>query len=139
VDQVGFIYKHFSFLIYFNNLSSTCFEYSNCSSSAGSYCHMQHMVFTMHLRWLAANTIKVEMQQRVDVWDFDFLWSSTLTLLYQHCLTGCNKSKYDLQDQWVRFRHAPITVQITLSSMQYHLSLSDVFGWHTVRNKILVW
>jgi len=29
---------HFSFLIYFNNLSSTCFEYSNYSSSGGSYC-----------------------------------------------------------------------------------------------------
>jgi len=29
---------HFSFLIYFHNLSSTCFEYSNYSSSAGSYC-----------------------------------------------------------------------------------------------------
>jgi len=27
-----------SLLFYFNNLSSTCFEYSNHSSSAGSYC-----------------------------------------------------------------------------------------------------
>jgi len=29
---------HFSFLIYSNNLSSTCFEQSNYSSSGGSYC-----------------------------------------------------------------------------------------------------
>jgi len=28
----------FSFLIYFNNLSSTCFAYSNYSSSGCSYC-----------------------------------------------------------------------------------------------------
>jgi hypothetical protein len=29
---------HFSFLIYSNNLSSTCFQYSNYLSSGGSYC-----------------------------------------------------------------------------------------------------
>jgi len=29
---------HFSFLIYFNNLSSTCFELSNYSPSGDSYC-----------------------------------------------------------------------------------------------------
>ena len=29
---------HFSFLIYFHNLSSACFEQSNCSSLGGSYC-----------------------------------------------------------------------------------------------------
>jgi len=29
---------HFSFLIYSNNLSSTCFEYSNYSSSGDGYC-----------------------------------------------------------------------------------------------------
>jgi len=29
---------HFSSLIYFNNLPSTRFEWSNCPSSGGSYC-----------------------------------------------------------------------------------------------------
>jgi hypothetical protein len=29
---------HFAFLIYSNDLSSTCFEEVNCSSSGGSYC-----------------------------------------------------------------------------------------------------
>ena len=38
---------HFSFLVYFNNLSTACFEYSNYSSSGEQLLHMQHMVFTV--------------------------------------------------------------------------------------------
>ena len=38
---------HFSFLIYFDNLSSSWFEYSNYSSSGGSYFYMHHTVYTM--------------------------------------------------------------------------------------------
>ena len=41
-------------------ISSTCFEQINYSSSAGSLLHMQSMVFIVHTRWLAANTIRVD-------------------------------------------------------------------------------
>jgi len=43
---------HFSLSlsIYFNNLSCTCFERINYSSSGGSLLYMQHMVFVVHLR-----------------------------------------------------------------------------------------
>jgi len=51
---------HFCLLIYSNNLFSTCFEYSNYSSLAGSYC-ICNMVFNKHLHWLAANTARVDL------------------------------------------------------------------------------
>jgi hypothetical protein len=44
------------FLIYFNNLTSTCFEMINCSSSGVLLLYVQHIVFIMHLSWLAALT-----------------------------------------------------------------------------------
>jgi len=50
---------HASLLMYVNNLSSTCFEQINYSSSGGSLPYMQRMVFTIHLQWLAANTFRV--------------------------------------------------------------------------------
>lgn len=102
--------------------------------------HVQLQFPLVSLRNRHMLTVLLTMQQRVAVWNFDFLWLSILILLYQHCLTGSNKSNYNLRYHLrVHFHHAPIIVQITPSSMKHHLSLSDAGGWQVVQYKILIW
>ena len=43
---------HFSFLIRFNNLSSTCIEQSDYSSSEGSYCTRAVRKVSSHFEYL---------------------------------------------------------------------------------------
>jgi hypothetical protein len=52
---------NFTFLIYFNNLSFTCFEQIHCWSSGDRLLYMEHVEFSMHVRWLAANAIRMDL------------------------------------------------------------------------------
>jgi len=53
--------KHSSLLIYSNTQSSTCFEYSNYSSSGGNYCIYSIRYLPNICVWLAAIMIRVEL------------------------------------------------------------------------------
>jgi len=54
--NVKFNKMHFTFLIYFNNLSSYIFRIQLLFIINRQLLYMQYMVFTMHLCCLAANT-----------------------------------------------------------------------------------
>jgi hypothetical protein len=64
----------------------------DCLTSRAT-CNFNFLLLSLWNRHIL--TILLTTQQRVDVWDFDFLWSYTL-ILYQHCLARSHKSKYDL-------------------------------------------